>query len=100
MPIDIEPEKLRDGLMGLVIALVDIIKDVLKRQAFKRIEGGTLTEEECERLGRAFMDLDEAISELKKEHGVRQAVQEVRDGLDDLADRIIHFDDKLYEEEL
>ncbi|MFQ6076430.1 MAG: gas vesicle protein K, partial [Candidatus Bathyarchaeia archaeon] len=74
MPIDIEPEKLRDGLMGLVIALVDIIKDVLKRQAFKRIEGGTLTEEECERLGRAFMDLDEAISELKKEHGVRQAV--------------------------
>lgn len=90
MPINIEPENLRDGLLGLVLALVEIIKDVLKRQALKRMESGTLTEEESNRLGKALVDLEEAIDELKKEHGVERAVQQVRDGLDDLADMIVH----------
>ncbi|MCK4376401.1 MAG: gas vesicle protein K, partial [Candidatus Brocadiae bacterium] len=55
-------------------------------QAVRRMEGGSLTEEEVERLGRAFMELDEAIEQIKKEQGISEAVANVREGLDDLVD--------------
>ncbi len=55
--------------MGLVIALVEIIKDALRLQALKRMEGGSLTEEETNRLGEALMDLDTAVEEIKKNRG-------------------------------
>ncbi|PKP57249.1 gas vesicle protein K, partial [Candidatus Atribacteria bacterium HGW-Atribacteria-1] len=53
MPIDIDTDNLKHGILGLVIALVEIIKDALNLQAIKRMEGGTLSEEELERLGEA-----------------------------------------------
>lgn len=76
--------------MGLVLALVEIIKDALKHQAVRRLEAGSLTEEEMERLGRAVRELDIAIEELKREQGLSQAVQSVRDGLDELANEVVH----------
>lgn len=87
---EIDSENLKEGLLGLVLALVEIIRDVIKRQSFKRMEGGSLTEQECERLCKALMDLDVAIDQLKKEHALEAAVQQVRDGLDDVADQIIN----------
>lgn len=75
--------------MGLVIALVEIIKEALKHQALRRMEGGSLTEEEMDRLGGALMDLDTAIEEIKAELGVIQSVQAVRDGLDDVVDDLM-----------
>jgi len=73
-----------------VLALVEIIRDILKRQALKRMEADSLTDDECERLGRALIDLDEAIEDLKRKHGLEEAVQQVRDGLDDIADKAVH----------
>ncbi len=87
---EIDAENVKEGLLGLVLALVEIIRDVLRRQALKRMEGGSLTDDECERLGRALMDLDAAIDDLKREHGLERAVQQVRDGLDDVADKIVN----------
>jgi len=89
MAIDIDERNLKHGLLGLVIALVEIIKDVLKLQAIRRMEGGSLTEEEMERLGEALMELDAAIEEIKEEQGISQAVRSVREGLDDLVDDVI-----------
>ena len=43
MVIDIDEKNLKHGVLGLVIALVEIIKDTLKLQAVKRMEGGSLT---------------------------------------------------------
>ncbi len=71
MPIDIDTDNLKHGLLGLVIALVEIIEDALNLQAIKRMEGGTLSEEEMERLGEALMDLDVAIEEIKRNRGYR-----------------------------
>jgi len=87
---EIDADNVKEGLLGLVLALVEVIRDVLKRQALKRMEGGSLTDDECERLGKALMDLDVAIEELKREHGLDEVVQQVRDGLDDVADRIVN----------
>lgn len=89
MPIDIDERNLKHGLLGLVVALVEIIKDALKIQALKRMEGGSLTEEELERLGEALMDLDVAIEEIKMEQGITESVKSVRDGLDNLVDDVL-----------
>ena len=94
MPIDIDQKNLKHGVLGLVVALVEIIKDALRLQALKRMEGGTLTEEETNRLGEALMDLDTAVEEMKIEQGITESVKSVRDGLDsivdDLLDNMIH----------
>lgn len=89
MAIDINEGNLKHGVLGLVLALVEIIRDALKIQAFKRIESGILSEEECERLGQALMDLDIALEEIKEEQGITESVQAVRDGLDDIVDGVI-----------
>ena len=87
--IDIDADNLKHGVLGLVIALVEIIRDALKIQAFKRMEGGSLKENEIERLGEALMDLDTAIEQIKKDQGITQSVQSVRDGLDNIVDEIL-----------
>lgn len=89
MPIDIDEKNLKHGILGLVIALVEIIKDTLNLQALKRMEGGSLSEEEIERLGGALMDLDKAIEEIKKEQGLAESIRSIRDGLDNIVDDLL-----------
>jgi len=87
--VDIDEKDLKHGLLGLVVALVEIIRDALKLQAIKRMEGGSLTEEEMERLGQALMELDIAIEEIKEEQGIVESVKSVRDGLDEIVDDVL-----------
>lgn len=89
MIVDIDEQSLKHGVLGLVIALVEIIRDALKLQAIKRMEGGSLTEKEMERLGQALMELDIAIEEIKEEQGIVESVRSVRDGLDELVDDVL-----------
>jgi hypothetical protein len=89
MVVAIDEKSLKHGVLGLVIALVEIIRDALKLQAMKRMEGGSLTEEEMERLGQALMELDIAIEEIKEEQGIIESVKSVRDGLDEIVDDIL-----------
>ena len=86
MFVDVDEKDLKAGVLGLVVALVEIIKDALQLQAVKRMEGGTLTEREVEGLGEALMELETAIEKIKVEMGVAQSVKAVRDGLDKLVD--------------
>jgi hypothetical protein len=87
--VNVDEKNLKHAVLGLVIAIVEIIRDALRLQAFKRMEGGSLTEEEMERLGRALSDLDTAIEEIKEEQGVGESVNSVRDGLDRIVDEVI-----------
>jgi len=89
MPIDIDEDNLKQGLLGVVVALVDIIKEVLERQAIRRIESGRLSDEEAERLGDALADLNEALENIKKDNDIEDAVASVRDGLDQISDEVI-----------
>jgi hypothetical protein len=87
--VDLDEDNFKHGILGLVIALVEIIRDTLKLQAFKRMEGGSLTEEEIDRLGQALSDLDVALDQIKEEHGIADTVQSVRDGLDEIVDEVL-----------
>ncbi len=89
MALDIDEDNLKHGTLGLVLALVEIIRDTLRIESFKRMEGGSLTDEETERLGQALMDLDIALEEIKEEQGVTESVRAVRDGLDDIVDDVV-----------
>jgi len=89
MAIEIDEGNLKQGVLGLVVALVEVIQDALRHQAFRRMEGGSLTEEEMERLGEALMDLDEAIEQIKQANGITEGVRSVRDGLDSVVDDIL-----------
>jgi hypothetical protein len=89
MVIKIDENNLKQGVLGLVIALVEVIRDALRIQAIKRMESGILTDEECERLGQALMDLDLALEGIKQEHELAESVQSVRDGLDKLVDDVV-----------
>ncbi|MDO9575712.1 MAG: gas vesicle protein K [bacterium] len=87
--LDIDSDNLKHGVLGLVIALVEIIRDTLRIEAFKRMEGGSLTEEEVNRLGESLEDLDTAIEEIKEEQGIAESVKAVRDGLDEIVDDVV-----------
>ena len=89
MPIDINEDNLKHGLLGLVIAIVEIIRDTLKHQALRRVESGSLNDEEIERLGSALEEIDMALDQLKEEQGINDAVKNVRDGLDNLVDDVL-----------
>jgi len=89
--INIDQDNLKSGVLGLVLAVVEILRDALQNQATRRIESGALTDEEVERLGAALADLDLAIEGIKREQGLEQAVQSVRDGLDDLVNDVVQL---------
>lgn len=65
-----DPEATERGLAGLVLAIIDLVRQLLERQAVRRMEGGSLSEEEIERLGRALMGLEERIAELRDVFGL------------------------------
>lgn len=67
--INIDGQKLQNGLGKLVLTLVEILRQILERQARRRIESGTLTTEEIERLGLAFMQTRQKIVEISKVFG-------------------------------
>ena len=89
MPIDIDEDNLKQGLLGVVVALVEIIEEALERQAIRRIESGRLSDEEVGRLGDALADLNEALENIKKDNDIEDAVASVRDGLDQISDEVI-----------
>jgi len=86
MAINLDEDNLKQGVLGLVIALVQIIRDALRIQAMKRMEGGGLTEDEIDRLGRTLMDMDEVIEDIIREQGLTETVRSIRNGLDSLVD--------------
>lgn len=65
-----EPEDVRRSVMQLVLTLVDFIRQVLERQALRRMEEGTLTPDQIERIGLALMRLEETVRDLAEQSGL------------------------------
>jgi hypothetical protein len=65
-----DSEDVQRGLAGLVLTLVEVLRELMERQALRRMEAGTLTDEEIERLGDTFLALRERMDELKDVFGL------------------------------
>jgi Gas vesicle protein K len=70
--INADPESVQRGLAQLVLTVVELLRQLMERQALRRIDGGTLSEEEIERLGRTFMELDRRMEELRTQFGLTE----------------------------
>ena len=68
--IDIDPDDVERGLAGLVLGVVELLRQVLERQAVRRMEGGSLTDDEIERVGLALMRLERKVKELADHFGL------------------------------
>ncbi len=71
--IALDPESVKKGLGQLVLTVVELIRQLLEKQALRRIEAGSLTDEEVERLGLTFLELNNQLSWLKKEFDLTDA---------------------------
>lgn len=68
--INADPEKVEQGLARLVLTVVELLRRVLEHQAVRRMDGGTLSEEEVEKLGLALSRLNDRMEELKATFGL------------------------------
>jgi CRISPR/Cas system-associated endonuclease Cas1 len=68
--INADPERVEKGLAQLVLTVVELLRQLMERQALRRIEGGRLDDEQVERLGTALMLLEQRMEELKTEFGL------------------------------
>ncbi|MCU0493178.1 MAG: gas vesicle protein K [Chloroflexaceae bacterium] len=68
--VNADPEGVEKGLAKLVLTLIELLRQLLERQALRRIEAGTVSEEEIERLGVTFMKLQARMEELKRTFGL------------------------------
>lgn len=69
--IDIDAEGVEQGLAQLVLTLVEFLRQLLERQAVRRMEAGSLTDEEVERVGLALMKLEEKVNQLAEQFGLQ-----------------------------
>src|SRR5881394_3491443 len=67
--INADPERVEQGLARLVLTVIELLREVLEHQAVRRMDGGTLTEGEIERLGLALLKLNTRMDELKRTFG-------------------------------
>jgi hypothetical protein len=68
--INADPEGVERGLAQLVLTIVELLRQLMERQALRRVEAGGLTEEQIERLGETLMLLSERMEELKRDFGL------------------------------
>jgi hypothetical protein len=68
--ISADSEIVENGLARLVLAIIELVRRLLEKQALRRMDRGNLTDDEIERLGSALMKLEEKMAELKEVFGL------------------------------
>ena len=68
--VALDPDDVGRGLAQLVLTIVELLRQLMERQAIRRMEGGNLTDEQIERLGSTFMKLGQRMNELTEQFGL------------------------------
>ncbi len=84
--IDVDPDDVESGLAKLVLTIVEFIRQLLERQAIRRMASGSLSDIEVERIGVALMRLDGKVGEMAARFGLRR--EELRLGLGPLGELV------------
>ena len=67
---DTDPEDVQRGLVQLVLTLVELLRQLMERQALRRVDAGGLDDDQVERLGQTLMLLDEKMTEMRDHFGL------------------------------
>ena len=68
--VELEPGKIERGLLKLVLSLVEMLRQLMEKQASRRIEAGSLTDDEVDRLGRSLLEVETTIRRLQAQFGI------------------------------
>ena len=68
--LDEEPEKVEKGLATLVLTIVELLRQLMERQALRRVEDGSLSDDQIERIGSTLMALEARMTELREHFGI------------------------------
>lgn len=71
--VDCTPENIEQGLAKLVLSILELLHQLLERQAIRRMEGGTLSDQQVEEMGSALMKLESKIHELASQFDLTPA---------------------------
>jgi hypothetical protein len=71
--IDCSADTIEQGLAKLVLSLIELLRQLLERQAIRRMEGGSLTEDQVEEMGKTLMTLEAKVRELCEHFGLTPA---------------------------
>ena len=66
-------ESVERGLVTLVLTLVELLRQLMERQALRRVEDDSLSEDKVEEIGQTLLALDERMSELTEQFGLTRA---------------------------
>jgi len=69
---DDDPRAAERGLAALVLTVVELLRQLMERQALRRVEEGSVTDAQAERLGYTLMRLDERMTELLEKFGLER----------------------------
>src|SRR5258707_13639274 len=69
--IDADPESVERGLVSLVLTIVELLRQLMERQALRRVDQGTLTNDQDEKIGWALMSLEHKMAELGDHFGLQ-----------------------------
>ncbi len=68
--VDCTPDNIEQGLAKLVLGLIELLRRLLERQAIRRMEGGSLSDDQVENMGLAIMKLEQKIQEMAAQFGL------------------------------
>ena len=69
--VDLDSEQMGRDLVALVLTVVELLRQLMERQALRRIDQGDLTDGQIDEIGTTLMMLDQRMAELCEQHGVR-----------------------------
>ena len=68
--IDADPESVERGLVCLVLTIVELLRQLMERQALRRVDDGTLSDDQIEKIGWTLMSLEQKMAELRDHFGL------------------------------
>jgi hypothetical protein len=68
--LNADPATVEQGLAKLVLSLIELLRRLMEKQALRRIDAGSLTDDEIERMGETFLKLERKMDELKATFGL------------------------------
>ncbi|MCX5327067.1 gas vesicle protein K [Streptomyces sp. NPDC055059] len=69
--VELDPDTVERDLMKLVLTVVELLRQLMERQALRRFDTGDLSEDQEERIGLTLMLLDDRMAELRERYGLR-----------------------------
>lgn len=69
--VGVDRDTVARDLVALVLTVVELLRQLMERQAVRRIEQGDLTDDQVDEIGVTLMLLEERMTELREQHGLR-----------------------------